>query len=222
MKLFRGENNKLKSFDVHEGNNNVLSEHGPGKYFFNFKNRSLAIVYALEKSEDMFELSVANTDNDYRHDKGYFYECSIKQDESRTLDKVSVSEIMDIEALIEDVMDNTFYDYNFLERYEGNDTDKKYITYMQYLSSLDNVYELINEIHTSMKPTCNQAFCMSLDRVLTELKSFMAIPPDGNGEIIVYNPSKVSINNVIEVTKKDLLMTKEERINLTSSNNISI
>ena len=115
MRLYRGQNHNVDSFQIGEGASNLMSELGPGKYFFNHKHRNRAIVYSLDNEVYL--------DEDYEGDEpeqlseGYFYQCLFNQKEERTLDKISPSEIKDIEAIVGDLLDNLDYDISFLDNY---------------------------------------------------------------------------------------------------------
>lgn len=209
MKIFRGENNQVEGFSIFKGDSALLSEHGPGKYFFNFTHRNRALVYALDSSTNLF-----NDDTEVVLDKGYFYECSIDQDEARTLDKISASEVSGLMEVVNHVMDSCEFDLYFLDAIEGKTEEEKFDNFISGLQDMDSVYSLIVEMHKTMKPSCNSEFCSAISEMLNDLGSWVAFPPDGKGEVIVYEPSRISILKVIEVNNADLQRTREERMAL--------
>lgn len=218
MKLYRGENNKLESFSVHEGIQEELTESGPGIYFYDYQHRNFAMVYALNNSEIFF-----NDDAEEYLDKGYLYSCSLAQKESRLLNEIPAIEIKEyLESMVEDILDNNDYDTGFLrifsekEEAEDDKLEKYYEDYINLLSEEENVFEVINTLYETLGITCNSTFVRSLESTLDKIGSF-ATKTTSTGEIIVYKSCSVVIDKVIEVTKEDLNKTRNERMEMASS-----
>lgn len=158
----------------------------------------------------MFDESLPDT-----LDEGYFYECHIKQDESRTLDKLPVSSINDIENWVDYIVDNSTYNAAFLDKYHGG-AEQQYAAFINQLEDADSIYDLINELFDVLEPTCKREFCNAIGELLKEVDSYAAIPNEHSGEVIVFNTSMVNITTELKVSKVELENSQEERIRLAS------